>query len=273
MGEWLRSPSDLDFPIDVVEHLPSPDQAGQHVDEAIAIGARCVWLQLGVVDEQAARRALVPASMSSWTHARKSSGRATGRAAGDRPSASPDGCATAQVHRVGVVRSRRSGSAIRRLDWRHLVHLVRRTARGWARRSRHQMRVRRSWSTSCRRPEKASTACSQRRVVADVARDPFDDDVQIARVGSDHAARLSLQVAALASPVLAGDEERGVISPQAANTGITCGAPFGRTVASQEPAAAGYPSVRPQTRGGAGWLRPASVAASVPLPSRDIASV
>ena len=49
--------SDIDFPIEVVDIFRRPDQAGQHVDEAIAIGAQCVWLQLGVVDEQAARRA------------------------------------------------------------------------------------------------------------------------------------------------------------------------------------------------------------------------
>ena len=50
--------SEIDFPIDIVDIFRRPDKAGQHVDEAIAIGARCVWLQLGVVDEQAARRAL-----------------------------------------------------------------------------------------------------------------------------------------------------------------------------------------------------------------------
>jgi predicted CoA-binding protein len=49
--------SDIGFPIDVVDIFRRSDQAGQHVDEAIAISARCVWLQLGVIDGAAARRA------------------------------------------------------------------------------------------------------------------------------------------------------------------------------------------------------------------------
>jgi predicted CoA-binding protein len=53
----VPSLGEIGEPVDVVDIFRRSDQAGTHVDEAIAIGARAVWMQLGVIDQDAADRA------------------------------------------------------------------------------------------------------------------------------------------------------------------------------------------------------------------------
>ncbi|MET4004599.1 putative CoA-binding protein [Arthrobacter sp. UYCu511] len=49
--------SEIPGHIDVVDCFVNSQRVGQVVDQAIAIGAQAVWLQLGVIDKDAAQRA------------------------------------------------------------------------------------------------------------------------------------------------------------------------------------------------------------------------
>jgi len=58
LGEKVY-PSLADVPdnIDLVNIFRRSEEAGRHVDEAISVGARAVWLQEGVIDHEAAMKA------------------------------------------------------------------------------------------------------------------------------------------------------------------------------------------------------------------------
>ena len=57
-GEFVfRDLHQLGDPIDIVDIFRRSDAVGEVVDQAIAVGAKAVWMQLGVIDQLAAARA------------------------------------------------------------------------------------------------------------------------------------------------------------------------------------------------------------------------
>ncbi|MEU3371318.1 CoA-binding protein [Streptomyces sp. NPDC006711] len=48
--------AEIPFPVDVVDVFVNSGLAGAVADQAVAIGARAVWFQLGVIDEEACAR-------------------------------------------------------------------------------------------------------------------------------------------------------------------------------------------------------------------------
>lgn len=53
-----NSLKEIEEPIDIVDIFRRPDQVMPVVEEAIAIGAKVVWMQLGAENEEAAKKAL-----------------------------------------------------------------------------------------------------------------------------------------------------------------------------------------------------------------------
>jgi hypothetical protein len=58
LGEFVwRELAQIGVPIDIVDIFRRPQAAAEAVDQAIFVGAKAVWMQIGVINHEAADRA------------------------------------------------------------------------------------------------------------------------------------------------------------------------------------------------------------------------
>ena len=58
LGEFVwRELAQIGVPIDIVDIFRRPQAAAEAVDQAIFVGAKAVWMQIGVINEKAAAKA------------------------------------------------------------------------------------------------------------------------------------------------------------------------------------------------------------------------
>lgn len=58
LGEFVwRELAQIGMPIDIVDIFRRPEMAAEAVDQAIFVGAKAVWMQIGVINEEAAAKA------------------------------------------------------------------------------------------------------------------------------------------------------------------------------------------------------------------------
>ena len=58
LGEFVwRELAQIGVPIDIVDIFRRPEAAGEAVEQAIFVGAKAVWMQIGVINEEVAAKA------------------------------------------------------------------------------------------------------------------------------------------------------------------------------------------------------------------------